>query len=236
MNSTLIDLSGTPVNLHLSEKFNEINNVPTAYVQTIINEMNNDKIYQQIFDSLHGNNLTVLDIGGNIGLFSFYIYPKCSKILAIEPTPYHIDIFKDINKKLGYDNIQVLQGAVSDTRGTTDFFINSTNSTMNTMRFVDNVGYDTKICVDTYTVLDLIDIAGFDLVDFIKLDIEGGEEKVLFSNSFEQAVKRIGSIYVEVHQGLGINLQNILNRLTNLGFADIFLTPYHSNQGVYAKK
>lgn len=236
MNSHLIDISGNPLNLHISDKFSEIYSKPTAYVQTIINEMNSDKIYQEIFNSLDSDQLRILDIGGNIGLFSFYVYPRCSRILSVEPTPYHVEIFNDIIFKLGYSKIQVLQAAASDLRGTAEFFTNHTNSTMNTMRFVADAGYDQRIFVDTYPITDLINIAGFDEVDFVKLDIEGGEERVVFSEDFAKAANRIHSIYVEVHQGLGINLQNIVNRLKEVGFTNISLTPYQSNQGVYAKK
>lgn len=236
MNPSLIDISGNSLNLEKSEKFKEIYNIPTAYVQTIINEMNNDRIYQQIFESLENDKLRILDIGGNIGLFSLYIYPRCSKILSIEPTPYHVSIFNDIVNELGYNKIEVLQGAVSDIRETTQFYTNSTNSTMNTLRFVDDAGYDNKISVETYPISELIDMAGFDIVDFVKLDIEGGEEKVVFSEDFANSVNRINSIYLEVHQGLGINLQRIIHRLKEVGFSNISLTPYHSNQGVYAKK
>lgn len=236
MNSPLVDIAGTELNFDSSLKYAEIYNIPTAYVQTIINEMNDDKIYQKIFDSLNNKKLKILDIGGNIGLFSFYVYPYCANILAVEPTPYHVDIFNDIVDKLGYDKIKVLQGAISDVRGTTKFFTNNTNSTMNTMRFVNDMGYDAEIQVEAYPMTELIKISGFDEVDFVKLDIEGGEEKVLFSEDFKIASDKIKSIYVEVHQGLGINLSGILDRLKEVGFSNISLTPYHSNQGVYATK
>ena len=97
-------------------------------------------------------------------------------------------------------------------------------------------GYDKKIEVDTYSMTDLIEIAGYDEVDFVKLDIEGGEERVLYSNDFKKAAKKIKSIYVEVHQGLGSNLNNVLYRLDEVGFDKVILTPYSPNQGVYAEK
>ena len=107
---------------------------------------------------------------------------------------------------------------------------------MNSLNFVNEMGYDKKIEVDTYSMIDLIEMAGFDEVDFIKLDIEGGEERVLYSNDFKKAAKKIKSIYVEVHQGLGSNLNNVLYRLDEVGFDKVILTPYSPNQGVYAEK
>jgi FkbM family methyltransferase len=169
-------------------------------------------------------------------LFALFIYPKVSKIVSVEPTPYHIEIYKDMIDKLGYDKISIVEGAAADEKGKMSFFINVTNPTMNSLNFVKEMGYDKQIEVNTYSMTDLIEIAGYDEVDFVKLDIEGGEERVLYSNDFKKAAKKIKSIYVEVHQGLGSNLQNVLYRLSEVGFDEIFLTPYAPNQGVYAKK
>lgn len=231
----LIDISGKTLDLSTSEKFLEIYQDPKACVQIIIDEMNSEEIYKSIFDD-DRNDLRILDIGGNIGLFALFIYPKASKIVSVEPTPYHIEIYKDMVNKLGYDKISIVEGAAADEKGKMEFFINVTNSTMNSLNFVREMGYDKKIEVNTYSMLDLIEIAGFDEVDFVKLDIEGGEERVLFSDNFKKAAEKIKSIYVEVHQGLGSDLKNVLYRLDEVGFKELFLTPYAPNQGVYAKK
>ena len=230
----LVDISGKTLDLGISEKFLDIYQDPKANVQIIIDEMNKEEIYKNIFDNK--NDLRILDIGGNIGLFALFIYPKASKIISVEPTPYHIEIYKDIIDKLGYDKISIVEGAAAKEKGKMEFFINVTNPTMNSLNFVNEMGYDKKIEVDTYSMIDLIEMAGFDEVDFIKLDIEGGEERVLYSNDFKKAAKKIKSIYVEVHQGLGSNLNNVLYRLDEVGFDKVILTPYSPNQGVYAEK
>ena len=231
----LVDISGKTLDLSISEKFLEIYQDPKACVQIIIDEMNSEEIYKSIFDN-DKNDLRILDIGGNIGLFALFVYPKAAKIVSVEPTPYHIEIYKDMINKLGYDKISIVEGAAADEKGKMSFFINVTNPTMNSLNFVNEMGYDKQIEVNTYSMLDLIEIAGYDEVDFVKLDIEGGEERVLYSDSFKKAAKKIKSIYVEVHQGLGSNLRNVLYRLDEVGFDEIHLTPYAPNQGVYAKK
>ena len=81
--------------------------------------------------------------------------------------------------KLGYDKISIVEGAAADEKGKMSFFINVTNPTMNSLNFVNEMGYDKQIEVNTYSMLDLIEIAGYDEVDFVKLDIEGGEENIL---------------------------------------------------------
>lgn len=232
----LVDISGKTLDLTKSKLFLDIYDKHIAHVQVIINEMNSDKIYDHIFQSLNRDNLRVLDIGGNIGLFSLYVQPACSKIVAIEPTPYHVEVFSELVDVLGYDNIVIVPGAVSDKTETQSFYLNVTNSTMNSLNFIDGIGYDEKLDVNAYTLSDIIDLAGFEEVDFVKLDIEGGEEQVLFCDDFEVASKRIHSIYVEVHQGLGSDLNKCIQRLAQVGFTEISLTPYSTNQGVYAKK
>ena len=87
----LVDISGKILDLGISEKFLDIYQDPKANVQIIIDEMNKEEIYKNIFDNK--NDLRILDIGGNIGLFALFIYPKASKIISVEPTPYHIEIY-----------------------------------------------------------------------------------------------------------------------------------------------
>lgn len=232
----LVDISGKTLDLTNSKLFLEIYDKQIAHVQVIINEMNSDKIYEEIFRILNRQNLRILDIGGNIGLFSLYVQPACSKIVAVEPTPYHVEVFSELVDMLGYKNITIIPGAVSDKTETQEFYLNVTNSTMNSLKFIDGIGYDEKLEVKAYTLSDIIDAAGFEEVDFVKLDIEGGEEKVLFCEDFAKASEKIHSIYVEVHQGLGSDLNKCIERLVQVGYTDISLTPYSTNQGVYAKK
>lgn len=232
----LIDISGNAVDLSKSDIFMRHYETPSNYCQTIIDEINKDKIYEGIFSAAHQNSLVLVDVGANVGLFTYYLYPLCSKIVCIEPTPKTLNVLKDVKRALQLNKIEILEGALSDSCGDTTFFINDGNTTMNSLVFNRNMGYDVSTIVKTYDLEYVFNTYQLSKIDFLKIDTEGSEEIILGNSQFEHYSGKIESIYVEVHQGLGSNLQRVENRLKEIGFSNIHLTPYSANQGVYAKK
>ena len=91
------------------------------FADVVLTQINQDRFYDQIFDG--EDNLTILDIGGNIGLFALYAHDRADMVYSVEPTPDHFHILKDLTKE--YPNIRALDVALHNENTTIDFYIYS---------------------------------------------------------------------------------------------------------------
>lgn len=164
---------------------------PANYADIVLHQINQDRFYDQIFDG--EDELTVLDIGGNIGLFTLYAQDRSKVIYPIEPTPNHFQILKDLTKD--YSNVHPLNLAVSNENGTIDFYINEENTTMNSLANK----YGTKVEVQARTIKTIIDDLKLDHVDFVKCDIEGSEMVALTDETVGEVKDIVDCWFVEVH-------------------------------------
>ena len=100
----------------------------------------------------------------------------------------------------GKTNITPHQVAIGLEDGEAEFKLHGRNSTMNSFvncRVDPHVGESIK--VKTQTLNSFIDSLDVDRVGFVKMDIEGFETEVISEPSFEDAMKKIDALYVEVH-------------------------------------
>jgi hypothetical protein len=164
---------------------------PANYADVVLDMFNKDRFYDEFF---HGwDNLTVLDIGGNIGLFSLYIQPKAKVVWTLEPTPGHFDILQAMTKD--YANICPVNAALHNTNELIPFWISNNNSTMNST--VNQ--YGTKVMVQGRTLHSIIDEMGTNTVDFVKCDIEGSEMSALTDETISAVKDRVRVWSIEVH-------------------------------------
>jgi FkbM family methyltransferase len=159
--------------------------------QQILDSLNSTGMFQSFFDNT--DDLVVLDLGANIGLFSMYVQDSAKRVISVEPTP---KTFNVLNKMVsGHQKIELLQGAVNDQDGEITFSINE-NPTINSM--VNNVGE--KITVDAYTFDSIMKKFNLDHIDFVKCDIEGGEVVAFNDQTLGAVADKITTWAVELHQ------------------------------------
>jgi FkbM family methyltransferase len=194
-NNSIIDI--VTEDGHAEEHFNNKAN----FADIVLNQINNDRFYDPIFEG--EQDLTIIDIGGNIGLFSLYIHDKAKAVYTVEPTPGHFHILEELTKD--YDNIQPINVAVHNEDTTIDFYISEENSTMNSS--VNK--YGTKVEVQARTLATLIKELELDHVDFVKCDIEGSEMSALTDETVGAVKDIVDSWFVEVHATDDENLQGI---------------------------
>ena len=166
-------------------------NNPENYTDIILKQINEDRMYDPIFADR--DDLVVIDLGANCGLFSLYAADSCSKLIAVEPTPSTYNVLEEIVK----DNTKIksLQLAIGPHNETISFFINE-NSTTNSM--LNRNGQETK--VQCMTLETLLFKEGLEYVDFIKCDIEGSEMQALTDATLGPVADRVNFWFVEVHQ------------------------------------
>ncbi len=143
-----------------------------------------------------------LDIGAHVGIWSMRLAEKFKRVYAFEPVPKHIECWKQNMQKFTSDhseweNISTLNTvALGHENGINTMIVpNTTNTGRATFvekLFIDKHNFP-KIQVETKT----LDSYEFDQVDFIKIDVESFELKVL--QGAENTIRKHKPImYIEV--------------------------------------
>lgn len=208
----LNQVDGNSIILNLDQELTEhFNENEKNHGLTILKQINDFHFYDYLFND--NKNLTILDIGANIGLFSLHVYPACSKIIAFEPTPSHYEKLLKLTKNT---NIECRQLALSNKCGEIEFKIDPYNSTMNSI--VNFNHYDT-IKVKCINFENILSIENLKIVDFCKIDIEGSEILAITEETLQPIAGRIKEFFVEVHPTLpldGMNQQQNKTKLWNI--------------------
>ena len=202
------------IDLSISEKFrNHIQN-PGTYTDFLVWQLNQHNFRNFL---LHKKDINVLDLGGNIGLWSLYLAPICKNIITVEPTPSHcevaLEIFNSLNKE---NNITLFNCAISDLDGFKNFNIGIKNSTMNSLHKYQE--HDGIIKIQTFKLKTFIKAFNFK-IDFLKIDIEGSEKEVILNSDFDSFIyDNVESIYLETHESLGAPHEEICKKLKSLNY------------------
>lgn len=176
-----LDLSKDFVKAHFDDRKN--------CTQEILHQLNNG-FYNEF---IRWDDDVIVDLGANVGLFSLHTSPIYYKCISVEPTPSHFKILQELTKE--YDQIKLVNAAISNVTGEMDFYLSETNSTMNSLSNV----YGNSIKVKTYTLKDLLKEKNVERVDFMKVDIEGSEVLFLSPNNVETMSKCVERFFIEFH-------------------------------------
>ena len=190
------DIAGNIIDFSSSENYKNHAFAEHSCVVHILKQFNTD-FYWFLKEQ---EELNLIDLGANIGLFSIFVAPVCEKVFSVEPTPSHFALMQELVELAGVKNIEMLNLAVGTEDGEAEFNIHERNSTMNSFishRTDPHSGKTVK--VKTKTLNSIIDSLDIDRVGFVKMDIEGFENEVVFEESFEEALTKIDGLYVEVH-------------------------------------
>jgi len=174
--------------------------------------------------------LVIMDVGANIGLFTYYAYPFSKKIYAIEPASDHFETLIKLVEFNKLEKVTLIKKAVSNEVGQADFYhcYNTTMHNLNPMTREFNEEYErvhgrehkeTDVEKVEKTTLDLIfNEYKIDCVDFLKLDVEGEEAKILSHSSFEAVAHKIKMMLVEFHGWNDSNTNILKASIADRGF------------------
>lgn len=200
---------GLEKNLKFIDHYNNFNN----YTQVILQQIN-DGLYKPFLSKINSDSV-VLDLGGNIGLFSIYLSPTVKKIISIEPTPSHLGIFKELVENLNVKNVEIVPCAIHTANEMVKFNLCSFNTTMNSIyKIQENQEF---LEVQGVTLEEVL--KDYDKIDFCKMDIEGYENILLKDpNTVKTISQKIKNIFIEFHNAYdGQDLPNhLLSGITTL--------------------
>lgn len=159
--------------------------------------------------------MTVLDIGAHIGYYSLLasrLVGKEGRVYAFEPSPESYDLLLQNLELNDVTNAKPVQRAVSDKTGITELYLSRDSLASNTTSraFPDWQPIEVQ-CVRLDTALKDVP------VDFIKMDIEGGETRALngMLNILERNpnLEMIVEVYPKGLAGAGSSLEEYIRLL-----------------------
>jgi|TARA_R110002020_G_scaffold63136_3_gene168433 FkbM family methyltransferase len=155
----------------------------------------------------------IIDGGANIGLASIYLkllYPD-SEIVAFEPDPTIFDMLKSNIEAFSLRGVELIEKGLWNED--TSITFNSEGADAGLIATLD----ETLTATNSINVTSLRPFLNR-TVDFLKLDIEGAETKVL--KDIENDLKNVERIFVEYHSFIGQpqTLNDIINILTKANF------------------
>lgn len=154
-----------------------------------LNEIFKHEIYK--FQARRSNP-TIVDCGANLGMSVIYfkqLYPDAS-IIAFEADPHIFGFLQKNVESFGYENVELVKAAVWDSEGSISFQPDGGAGG----RVVSGESNDNLSQVNT---VRLRDVLTQHKVDFLKIDIEGAEDKVI--NDCKDILGNIDFLFIEYH-------------------------------------
>lgn len=182
----------------------------SLFIPFIYREIYFEGVYTDVLNT--DKKLTIVDVGGNIGIVTDHMRHKASKVYTLEPSSIHFEALKKNKEFNGWDNVEIFNVAMADKDGEMEMHYNPRNLTCNSLT-LDYGGYAEK--VKTVRFDTFLNENKIDTVDFCKFDVEGAEDLILRSDGFKLIADRVKSIMIEFHHP---NWMELVQYLTNLGY------------------
>jgi FkbM family methyltransferase len=168
---------------------------------TYINSIDWEPHTFAIFDQFVNANSVVLDIGSWSGVLTLYAAKIAKEVHALDPDPVcfsELNVNVELNPALA-EKIKTYQTAISDKKETVrlsarDQYGASSSSILERKRDTEN-----SLELKTISLLEFLENEHIQTVDFIKMDVEGAEFRIL--PSIGEALKKVKypTLYVSFH-------------------------------------
>lgn len=172
--------------------------------------------------------MNVIDVGGDIGYYSILfskLVGDSGKVFVFEPDPGSFKILTKNIKNINRNNVYLVEMAVSNKSGTVDFFEMKgpgKHSLFNVSKEDDNFVIKNKISVKATTLDEFVQGHGNPKIDFIKIDIEGGEINALrgMKNVIAKSEKLIAMVEFNTRttSAGGMDPGEYIKELSQMGF------------------
>ncbi|OGL79701.1 hypothetical protein A3F28_01315 [Candidatus Uhrbacteria bacterium RIFCSPHIGHO2_12_FULL_57_11] len=214
----------------------QLRNGPSFFVRpyssdvSCLQSITRDGEYFRYFNVMPGD--TVVDIGANIGSFAvFAAYNEpTSRVIAVEPVQKNFDILRkniDCNRLA---NIVAVRGGISDVSGPLIFHHGKGAWFASGSLYRIEATSDSKEEVPGRTLADLFAEYGIERCDFLKMDCEGAEYKILLGCP-DSVWLKIRKIALEFHNfEPGKNQFDLLDLLRSRGFRAIIPRKYERKE------
>lgn len=171
-------------------------NVPfdTLYIPYIYKEIYLDGVYVDVCNQK--TDMTVLDVGANIGIVTQHLRDYSKKVYSIEPSKAHFEALKKNKEFNGWDNVEIFNMALADKDG--EMTLNTLESNKTCHSLTNDYGQGGEV-VKTMAFDTFFEENNIEQIDFCKFDVEGAEDMILRSEGFKKVAEKITAIEVEFH-------------------------------------
>lgn len=176
-NEEKIHLSGTDFTFHTGEVNQRL---LCCCFYNVLRYYKHSKLGQYLRNTLKQDDL-FLDVGANMGMYSYLAKSSGAKVVAFEPEPTHADFL--IRNPQCYDRLH--RFALSDAASTCTFYLgDKLNSGIHSLvlgnQSFEDSDYSKNIEVKTQRLDSIItDETDLNQLKLIKVDVEGAEEQVI---------------------------------------------------------
>jgi FkbM family methyltransferase len=154
---------------------------------------------EHILPSLIDKDSVFIDVGAYQGLYTVYACKHAKKVLAVEPNPMALAYLKTNIALNNCHNTIVVPKAAGDRRGVVKLRIPrpAKKGHISTMAsIVWSFKEALEIDVEADTLDNIVDEAGLDTIDIVKIDVEGAEGLVV--KGAERTLRKARAILVEI--------------------------------------
>ena len=194
-------------NLETFEKFLKRIHYPKQLATILLVKETDARVQRNIFrheplvsSFLAGKSGAVfVDVGANVGYYSFLLCSNFDTIIAVEPHPDNVEIINAIKKQKNYSKVKISPFAIGDKdRAETKLYVGSHcgGHTLSAHRSSLASGNQQKYIKTKMVTLNTL-LKNYESIDLVKVDVEGAEWLVL--EGAEDVLDRVKSWIVEVH-------------------------------------
>lgn len=195
------------------------NEIPfdSLFIPYIYNEIFLEGVY---LDVVNGRkDMTIVDVGANIGVTVDYFRRFAKVVHAIEPSPEHFEALKKNKEFNKWDNVELHQVAWADKDGEMEFQQSPQNRTTNQLvvgeKHHNNWYSEQTFKVKTQAIESFFKENNIEKVDFMKFDPEGAEDLILRTDGFRNVCDKIKAIEIEFHHP---TWRDLVKYLIDLGY------------------
>ena len=214
--------------IELSNEMKNHFDIPINHAHTILNQINGG-MYSLWFEGK--KDLVCMDFGANVGLVSLYMTPACKRIYCVEPTPSHYALMKGL-LQANNGETEIMLSDFALTEKEEEVIFATGHATEN--KITSEGGYgNNKITVQGKPLSWFLNDIG-EVVDFCKVDIEGGEIFALTEEELRFAHGKVKVFFVEAHPSNNYSMDSCMGALTNRFKAAGYRVEYSDYQTIVA--
>lgn len=164
-------------------------------------------------------NDVAIDVGGNVGVYTFALSKLARRVISFEPNPQLAVRLRN----LGLANVEVKDVALSASNGTATLTVPDWPEGHGFGSLRPEMGFGDARLIKRDVPMRTLDSYAFEQVDFIKIDVEGLEEDVL-AGAMQTIQERQPAILVELVDKFAPGVHaRVASKLGAVGYGGYFL-------------